>query len=310
MMHNDAEHAAGEGRNVPPKRTGSVRRKGSSGANPVTSAPLPLGRRTASPVTYAPPPLGRRTANPVKYAPLPLAALPTDAASTAGAPAKRRGRPAPSPPRVEPGPTITLALIGGPRLLREAAAGLLAAQDDLDVTGTFQSVAEYLDADRKSPPAVLLLDCDGGEPGDARSALEMLSAARVESRIVMLCREIGEEVVRGAIAHRVSGVLLKCYSTEDVRAALRYTATGRTVLPAGWQRAADPHTGGNGRLSPRHRQILGLIAEGRRNAEIARDLNLSPNTIKFHVRALYARMGVRNRVEAANRYAQMTSEDT
>lgn len=123
----------------------------------------------------------------------------------------------------------------------------------------------------------------------------------------MLCGEVCEEVVRCAIDHRVGGVLLKSYSTEDVRAAVRYTTTGRTVMPAGWQRVVAPHQGGRGGLSPRHRQILALIAQGRRNEEIARDLNLSPNTIKFHVRALYARMGVRNRVEAANQHTQMTS---
>ena len=60
-------------------------------------------------------------------------------------------------------------------------------------------------------------------------------------------------------------------------------------------------------LSPRHRQILALIAQGRCTEEIALDLELSPNTIKFHIRALYSRLGVCNRVEAANQHAQMTS---
>jgi DNA-binding NarL/FixJ family response regulator len=210
-------------------------------------------------------------------------------------------------PLVPPSPTITLALIGGQRLLREATASLLTAQDGLNVLGTFESADHFLAADGKSPPAVLLLDCDRDDLGDCQSAVGALSSSRVQSRIVMLCGEICEEVVRCAIAHRVSGVLLKSYSTEDIRAAIRYTATGRTVMPAGWQRVVTPHSGARGGLSPRHRQILALIAQGRRNDEIARDLNLSPNTIKFHIRALYARMGVRNRVEAANQHAQMTS---
>ncbi len=210
-------------------------------------------------------------------------------------------------PLVRPSPTITLALIGGQRLLREATASLLTAQDGLNVLGTFESAAQFLAADGKSPPAVLLLDCDGGGPGDCQSAVGALSAAHVKSRIVMICTEVCEEVVRCAIDHRVSGVLLKSYSTDDIRAAIGYTATGRTVMPAGWQRVVTPHSGARGGLSPRHRQILALIAQGRRNGEIARDLNLSPNTVKFHIRALYARMGVRNRVEAANQHAQMTS---
>jgi DNA-binding NarL/FixJ family response regulator len=78
-------------------------------------------------------------------------------------------------------------------------------------------------------------------------------------------------------------------------------------MPAGWQRAVSPSARAPLGLSPRHRQILALIAQGRANGEIATELALSPNTIKFHVRAVYARLGVHNRVEAANRYTQMTN---
>ncbi len=213
----------------------------------------------------------------------------------------------PMPPLVRRSPANTLALIGGQRLLRDATASLLTAQDGLNVLGAFESVAQFLAAGWESPPAVLLFDCDGGDPGDCKSAVGVLSSPQVGSRIVMLCRELCEEVVRCAIEHRVSGVLLKSYSTADIRAAIAYTATGRTVMPAGWQRVVASHPGGRLALSPRHRQILALIAQGRRNEEIAVDLELSPNTIKFHIRALYSRLGVRNRVEAANQHAQMTS---
>jgi DNA-binding NarL/FixJ family response regulator len=210
-------------------------------------------------------------------------------------------------PIVRPSPAITIALIGGQCLLRDATASLLTAQDGLNVLGTFESATQFLATDWDNPPAVLMLDCDRGDPEDCRCAVEMLSSSHAESRIVMLCREICEEVVRCAIDHRVSGVLLKSYSTEDIRAAIAYTVTGRTVMPAGWQRVVAPRPGAQLGLSPRHRQILALIAQGRRNEEIAMDLELSPNTIKFHIRALYSRMGVRNRVEAANQHAQMSS---
>jgi two-component system response regulator DevR len=240
-------------------------------------------------------------ADAVVYPPPPVAA---GVGSESG---EWRGWSPPAPIPVRPSRTVTLALIGGQRLLREATANLLTAQDGLSVLGTFECAAQYLTAEPRKPPAVLLLDCDGGEPGDCHSSVEALRSACAESRIVMLCGEIDEEVVRCAIEHKVGGVLLKSYSTQDIGAAIGYTATGRTVMPAGWQRVVAPHSEERLGLSPRHRQILALIAKGRRNEEIARDLNLSPNTIKFHIRALYARMGVRNRVEAANRYAQMTS---
>jgi DNA-binding NarL/FixJ family response regulator len=229
------------------------------------------------------------------------------AVRAAGAPAEWRGWSSSIPALGRRAPAITLALIGGQRLVREATASLLTAQDGLNVLGAFESAAQFLATDWKRPPAVLLLDCDGGEPGECERAVEALGSAPAGSRIVMLCHEVAEEVVRCAIEHRVSGVLLKSYSTEDIRAAISYTATGRTVMPAGWQRAVGAPPKGRPALSPRHRQILALIAQGRRNEEIAVDLDLSPNTIKFHIRALYSRLGVRNRVEAANQHAQMTS---
>jgi DNA-binding NarL/FixJ family response regulator len=203
-----------------------------------------------------------------------------------------------------PNPDVTLGLIGGQRLLRDAIARLLAAQDGLEVLGTFDSVANFLAVEMKRPPAVLLLDCDGGEPDGCRSVVGLLSA-HVESGIVMFCRELHEDIVGCAIEHRVSGVILKSFSAGDVKAAIEYMATGRTVMPAGWQRAIATPLRQRLGLSPRHRQILALIAEGRRNEEIAGELQLSPNTIKFHIQAMYLRLEVRNRVEAANCYAQI-----
>ncbi len=235
---------------------------------------------------------------------LPGPPLPTE--GSAGLPTEWRGRPRLDRPR----PAITIALIGGQRLLRDATASLLTAQDGLQVLGAFATAAEFLMTEWKRAPAVLLLDCDGGELGECGAAMETLSARSASSRVVLLCRTAGEEVVRCAIDHRASGVLLKSYSTEDILAALAYTATGRTVLPAGWQQLLPAQRAGEASLSPRHRQILALIAAGRRNEEIALALDLSPNTIKFHIRALYARLGVRNRVEAANLHAQIASGGT
>jgi len=205
-------------------------------------------------------------------------------------------------PFAGPSHAVTLGLIGGQRLLRDATARLLAAQDGLDVLGTFESVDHFLAAGPQETPAVLLLDCDGGGPGGGyRSTVELLSR-HVKSGIVMLCREAREEVVRCAMEHRVSGVVLKSFSMEDVKAAIEYMASGRTVMPAGWQRAIAPSQQQRVGLSPRHREILALIARGHHNGEIANELELSPNTVKFHIRALYSRLGVRNRVEAANQH--------
>jgi two-component system, NarL family, response regulator LiaR len=205
------------------------------------------------------------------------------------------------------GPAVTVALVGGQRLLRDATASLLGVQAGLRVLGAYDSAEQFLALAQEDPPAVLLLDCDDDANSGWQQTLSDLARAELSSRIAILCRQLRGDIVRAAIDHRVGGVILKSYSTDEVRAAIEYVATGRSVMPAGWQRAVEVCPPKRLGLSPRHREILDLIACGRSNQEIATELNLSPNTIKFHVRAMYSRLGVRNRVEAASRHAQIAS---
>lgn len=222
----------------------------------------------------------------------------------------RRSRIAPPNSNVAGAPRsqIRLALVGGGQLVRGATANLLAAQNGLEIVGIFDSIAQFLADDPLEPPSILLLDCDGDGGGETgcRTAASVVSRAYPTVKLALLCYEISAEIVRCAMEYRVGGVLLKSYTAEDVRHAIGYMASGRTIMPAGWQRAAasiqrDPQL-----LSPRLRQIHTLLAQGLSNEEIAAELGLSPNTVKFHVRALYARLGVHNRVEASLLYAQLT----
>jgi len=221
------------------------------------------------------------------------------------------GRSQSRPPGLEslfarPSGDVTLTLIGGQRLLREATASLLTREDGLRVLTTFESVADYRAACMESPPTVLLLDCEENDPAIWQSAIGELCSPSSQSSVALLCSEIREDLIRCAIRHGVSGVILKSYTTKETRDAIAYIATGRTVMPAGWQRVLAGATDTSRGLSPRQRQILALVAQGQGNEQIAAELALSPNTVKFHIRAVYSRLGVRNRVEAANQYAQMT----
>ncbi|HEY4810779.1 MAG TPA: LuxR C-terminal-related transcriptional regulator [Solirubrobacteraceae bacterium] len=201
---------------------------------------------------------------------------------------------------------VTVAVIGGQRLLREATASLLSCEEGLRVLATFESVADYRSALSQSPPMVLLLDCEHSEPAVWQSAISELCSSNAESRVALLCSEIRKDLIHYVIEHGVSGIILKSYTVKEMREAIAYIARGKTIMPAGWQRGIASGEGKAQSLSPRQRQILGLIAHGRGNHEIAAELGLSRNTVKFHLRTLYARLDVRNRVEAANQYAKMT----
>lgn len=205
-----------------------------------------------------------------------------------------------------PAGDLTLALIGGQRLLRDATASLLTHEDGLRVLEAFESVAHYRAAEMETPPAILLLDCDESESADWHGTIGELCSLCPTRSVVLLVAALREEVVRCAIEHGVGGVILKSYTAKQIREAVAYIATGRTVMPAGWQRTLANGACKPQGLSPRQREILALVAHGRGNEAIAAQLGVSSNTVKFHVRELYARLGVRNRVEAANHYAQMT----
>jgi DNA-binding NarL/FixJ family response regulator len=228
-----------------------------------------------------------------------------------GARAKRTLAAQKSAPKLVTPPSsdrVAVALVGGQCLLREATASLLAKEENLEVLGSFESSAEYLADGSRGKAAVLLLDCDE-DPQYWQCEGTTLASADPQCSIVLMCRDAREDVIRWGVTHRVRGILLKSYSRGEIRDSISYMATGRTVMPAGWQRALAHNSVKALQPSPRQRQILALIAQGRRNREIAVELGLSPNTVKFHIRELYARLGVRNRVEAVNRHTTMTDAE-
>jgi two-component system response regulator DesR len=191
--------------------------------------------------------------------------------------------------------TWNVAFLGGSVLLREALGWWLSASGSYTVVGSFSTIEEMLAAEGVQPD-VVLVDADAVEDHTA----ERMRATLATVRIVLLADAVTPKVVRQALRHRVEGVLLTSDASLDVLGALQHVMGGRVVYPAGWQEHAsqtedDPLLA----LSARQREVLELVSQGCRNDEIAQRLYVSYNTVKFHMHEIYARLGVRNRVEAA-----------
>jgi DNA-binding NarL/FixJ family response regulator len=88
--------------------------------------------------------------------------------------------------------------------------------------------------------------------------------------------------------------------------ALHHVLAGRAVMPAGWHAASVKLNPALASLSTRERQVLELAAAGSSNKEIAARLVISLNTVKFHLRTIYSRLGVHNRVQATQAIAPAT----
>jgi DNA-binding NarL/FixJ family response regulator len=153
-------------------------------------------------------------------------------------------------------------------------------------------------ATEEDTPDVVLIDLND-------DAMEGLIAARElrdrsdELRIALLIDYTDPFVVRSALDHRVDAIVLKSSSTDEIVGALQQVMAGHVVLPRGWDllSAGGGLPGSIEALTPRQRQVLELVAAGRSNAEIAAELIISVNTVKFHMRTIYSQLGVRNRRE-------------
>jgi DNA-binding NarL/FixJ family response regulator len=149
---------------------------------------------------------------------------------------------------------------------------------------------EALAAAERLQPHVALVDLFLGE----RSGAELCEAIRGVSpdTRVLLISGIGWISPQAAKTAGASGFVSKDWSADEVAMAVRMVGKGMTVFGRQDEGPATP-------LSDREREVLALIASGATNREIAERLYLSPHTVKEHASALYRKLGVKNRAEAA-----------
>src|SRR5712671_2729282 len=135
------------------------------------------------------------------------------------------------------------------------------------------------------------------------------SRGRADVRIIMLTTFDLDEYVYAALAAGASGFLLKDVSPEHLVAAVRLVRTGDALLAPSITRRlverfaprpAGPRVRGRNLsvLTPRELEVLGLIARGMSNAELASALTLSEATVKTHVARILAKLDLRDRVQA------------
>ncbi|HMK67508.1 MAG TPA: response regulator transcription factor [Stellaceae bacterium] len=106
--------------------------------------------------------------------------------------------------------------------------------------------------------------------------------------------------VRRAVELGARGFLPKTLPPKVIAAALQVIASGGTYVPTDYARPASPKLPTVAGLTPRETEVLALLSGGKSNKEIGRALKLQEITIKLHVRNIFRKLKVRNRVEAAN----------
>ena len=202
---------------------------------------------------------------------------------------------------------ITILAIDDHPLFRRGIIDLVAMDDTLKLVGEAANGQDGLELAGELNPDFILLDINM----KGMSGLEKLQAIKridLDSRVLMLTVSDNEEDVIAALRLGADGYLLKDMEPEDTLDSIRAAATGKLVvsekltelLAAALRSESNtPQDPEEAALTQREHEILALIAEGMSNKLIARALDISPGTVKVHVKNILRKLNLNSRVEAA-----------
>ncbi|MFD1937109.1 MULTISPECIES: response regulator [Nonomuraea] len=199
---------------------------------------------------------------------------------------------------------ITVLLVDDHALVRTGYRLMLNAQPDISVVGEANDGAQALERCRDLRPEVVVMDLH--MPGmDGIEATAAIVAEFARTKVLMLSTFDLDENVVTALRAGADGFLPKDVSPEELVDAVRVVHGGEAVVAPRlltglihtYVRGGRPRAEIEG-LTARERDVLVLIAKGLSNGEIAQRLDVSPSTVKNHVTALFAKIGVRDRAQA------------
>ncbi|GAB3624467.1 response regulator transcription factor [Mariniluteicoccus endophyticus] len=193
---------------------------------------------------------------------------------------------------------IRVLLADDENLIRDAIAGLLSLEDDIEVVARAASGAEALAMARKEKPDVAVLDLQMPAPDGIETARQ-LGTELQDCRCIIVTSHGRPGYLKTALAAGVRGFLPKTVSAPVLAKVVRDVAAGgRYVDP---ELAAEAIGAGDSPLSPREADVLALAAEGDPVEDIARRANLSPGTVRNYLSVATTKLGAANRHEAARR---------
>ncbi len=204
---------------------------------------------------------------------------------------------------------VRILLADDQPLLRTGFRMVLGGEPDLDIVGEAGDGAEAVELARRLLPDVVLMDIRMPRM-DGVAATRTIVAQKLPVRVLILTTFDLDEYVVGALQAGASGFLAKDVPADDLVAAIRTVAAGEAVVaPRILKRLLDkfadalpdPSAGpprGLDTLTEREREVLGQVARGLSNAEIAKALTVSETTVKTHVGHVLGKLGLRDRVQA------------
>ena len=205
--------------------------------------------------------------------------------------------------------SIDVLIADDQQLVRAGFRVLIDSAADLEVVGEASTGLEAVELARATCPDVVLMDIRMPEMDGIEATREILGdPACADTRILVLTTFDLDEYVFEALRSGASGFLLKDTDPEDLLAAVRIVASGDALLAPSVTRrliaefarrpaTVRPDAKALDVLTQREREVVALVGRGLSNAEIARELYISPATAKTHVSRAMMKLGARDRAQ-------------
>ena len=202
---------------------------------------------------------------------------------------------------------LRLLVVDDHEVVRQGLVALLDRRSGFEVVAQAESVADAIALADRFEPDLVIMDVRLPD-GSGIEACREIRAARPATRVVMLTSYPDEEAVLSAIIAGASGYLLKQIRGRDLVSALEAVGRGESLLdPAVTEKvlervrrvASGSATDELAELTSQERKILLLVAEGKTNKEIAKDVFLSDKTVKNYVSSILSKLNLQRRTQAA-----------
>jgi DNA-binding NarL/FixJ family response regulator len=180
--------------------------------------------------------------------------------------------------------------------VRAGLAAVVVAEGDLDVVAQAENGDQAVALYREHRPDVVLMDLRMPVL-DGVAAIRRITAEFPEARVLALTTYQGDADVRRALDAGARGYLLKHMLMTEVIAAIRAVHAGEWVIPAAIAASLAQHHERTA-LTARELEVLELVAKGLSNKEIALAIGRTEETVKIHLKSIYAKMKVGHRTEA------------
>ncbi|WP_405493671.1 response regulator [Nocardia sp. NBC_00511] len=196
---------------------------------------------------------------------------------------------------------ITVVVADDQTTVRDGLTTVLSLLPDMRVVGEARDGAEAVELVRTLSPRVVLMDLR--MPGvDGVAATAAITAQHPKTAVLVLTTYADDASIAGALRAGARGYLTKDAGRAEIAAAIRSVASGHTTLAADVGRrlvsvfdaAPEPSVD----LTDRERDVLRLMAQGRNNSEIAKELFIGVSTVKTYINSLFGKLGVRDRGQA------------